>query len=68
MLNFINWLSNVFKCIEKGEIFCVAAEVAGPFDSHSEIIRGIAVKKGFRNIDIGTEMMKMLEQHARKIA
>ncbi|MEM2738140.1 MAG: hypothetical protein QXK93_04045 [Candidatus Bathyarchaeia archaeon] len=51
MLNFINWLSNVFKCIEKGEIFCVAAEVAGPFDSHSEIIRGIAVKNGFRNID-----------------
>ncbi|MEM0057989.1 MAG: GNAT family N-acetyltransferase [Candidatus Bathyarchaeia archaeon] len=74
----IEWLSNIFKCIEKGEIFCVAAEVDGRLVANSEIIRGagysrhvgiigIAIKKGFRGIGIGTEMMKTLEEYARKM-
>lgn len=74
----IEWLSNIFKRIEKGEIFCVAAEVDGRLVANSEIIRGagysrhvgiigIAIKKGFRGIGIGTEMMKTLEEYARKM-
>jgi RimJ/RimL family protein N-acetyltransferase len=74
----IDWLSGVFKRLEKGDIFCVAAEVDGHLVANSEVIRGtgysrhvgfigIAIKKGFRGIGIGTEMMKALEEHARKI-
>jgi len=74
----IEWLSGVFKRLEKGEIFCVAAEVDGHLVANSEIVRGvgysrhvgfigIAIKKGFRSIGIGTEMMRELEEHARKI-
>lgn len=74
----IEWLSNIFKRIEKGEIFCVAAEVDGRLVANSEIIRGtgysrhvgiigIAIKRGFRGIGIGTEMMKTLEEYARKM-
>lgn len=74
----IEWLSNVFKRLEKGEIFCVAAEVEGHLVANSEIIRGtgysrhlgfigIAVKRGFRSIGIGTEIMKTLEENAKKM-
>ena len=74
----IEWLSGVFKRLEKGEIFCVAAEVDGHLVANSEIVRGvgysrhvgfigIAIKKGFRSIGIGTEMMRELEEYARKI-
>jgi len=74
----IDWLSSVFKRMEKSEIFCLAAEVDGHLVANSEVIRGtgysrhvgfigIAIKKGFRGIGIGTEMMKALEEHARKI-
>ena len=36
----IEWLSSVFKRLEKGEIFCVAAEVNGHLVANSEIVRG----------------------------
>ncbi|MEM1540353.1 MAG: GNAT family N-acetyltransferase [Candidatus Bathyarchaeia archaeon] len=56
----------------------MAAEVDGHLVANSEIIRGtgysrhmgfigIAIKEGFRNIGIGTEMMKTLEEYARKM-
>jgi len=56
----------------------VAAEVDGHLVANSEIIRGtgysrhvgfigIAIKKGYRSIGIGTEIMRTLEEHARKI-
>ena len=74
----IEWLSRVLARVEKGEIYCVAAEVDGRLVANSEIIRGtgfsrhvgfigIAIKRGFRGIGIGTEMMKALEEHAKKI-
>jgi RimJ/RimL family protein N-acetyltransferase len=74
----IEWLSRILTRMEKGEVFCVAAEVDGRVVANSEIIMGtgysrhvgfigIAIKKGFRGIGIGTEMMKALEEHARKI-
>lgn len=74
----IEWLSGIFKRLEKGEIFCVAAEVDGRLVANSEILKGtgnsrhvgvigIAIKKGFRGIGIGTEMMKALQEYARKM-
>ncbi len=74
----IEWLSSVLARMERGEIFCVAAEVEGHLVANSEVMKGtgysrhvgfigIAIKKGFRGIGIGTEMMKALEEHARKI-
>ncbi|MEM3565752.1 MAG: GNAT family N-acetyltransferase [Candidatus Bathyarchaeia archaeon] len=74
----IEWLSGIFKRLERGEIFCVAAEVDGRLVANSEIIKGtgysrhvgfigIAIKKGFRGIGIGTEMMKVLQEYARKV-
>jgi len=74
----IEWLSGVFKRLEKGEIYCVAAEVDGHLVANSEVVKGIgcsrhvgligiAIKRGFGGIGIGTEMMKTLEEHARKI-
>ncbi|MEM3728837.1 MAG: GNAT family N-acetyltransferase [Candidatus Bathyarchaeia archaeon] len=74
----IEWLSGILKRLERGEIFCVAAEVDGRLVANSEIIKGtgcsrhvgfigIAIKKGFRGIGIGTEMMKVLQEYARKV-
>ncbi|MBS7636203.1 GNAT family N-acetyltransferase [Candidatus Bathyarchaeota archaeon] len=74
----IEWLSSVLARMKRGEIFCVAAEVEGHLVANSEVMKGtgysrhvgfigIAIKKGFRGIGIGTEMMKALEEHARKI-
>lgn len=40
----IDWLSNVFKRLEKGEIFCVAAEVDGHLVANSEITRRLAIR------------------------
>ncbi|MGQ9539122.1 MAG: GNAT family N-acetyltransferase [Candidatus Bathycorpusculaceae bacterium] len=74
----VEWLSRVFSRQEKGELFCLAAEVDGSLVANSEIIRGtgcsshvgfigIAIKKGFRGAGIGTEMMKTLEEQAKKV-
>jgi RimJ/RimL family protein N-acetyltransferase len=74
----IEWLSRVFSRQEKGELFCLAAEVDGRLVANSEIMRGtgysnhvgfigIAIKKGFRGVGIGTEMMKTLEEQAKKV-
>lgn len=74
----IEWLSGILARIEKGEVFCVVAEVNGHVVANSEIIRGtsysrhlgfigIAIRKEFRGIGIGTEMMKALEEHAKEM-
>jgi ribosomal protein S18 acetylase RimI-like enzyme len=74
----IEWLSGTLARVEKGEVFCLAAEVDGHVVANSEIVMGtgyskhvgvigIGIKKGFRGIGIGTEMMRALEEHARKI-
>jgi len=74
----IAWLSRTLTCMEKGEVFCLAAEVDGRVVANSEIIMGtgyskhvgvigIGIKKEFRGVGIGTEMVKALEEHARKI-
>jgi len=74
----VEWLSRVFSRQEKGEMFCLVAEVDGRVVANSEIVKGrgyashvgvvgIAIKKGFRDLGIGTEMMKTLVEQARRM-
>ncbi len=72
----IDWLSKVLSRLEKDETFYVVAEVNGKVVAVSEINRrsgyerhvgvvGIAIRSGFRNIGIGTEIMQTLIDQAR---
>ncbi len=66
-----SWLSRALVSTERGEIFFIAAEVDGKVVANSEISRGdgysahvgglgIAIKSGFRDMGVGTEMMNAL--------
>lgn len=73
----IDWLAKALSNLEKDEIFYLVAEADGKVVANSEISRGrgsyeshvggigIAIKEGFRDIGIGTEMMKTLIRQAR---
>jgi len=74
----IDWLSKVLSRLEKDETFYIVSEVNGKVVAVSEINRrsgyekhvgviGIAIRSGFRDIGIGTEMMKVLIEHAQEI-
>lgn len=73
----IDFLSRVLNHLEKDEVFYLVAEVDRRVVAVSEIGRrtgyeahvgviGIAIKSGFRDLGIGTEMMKTLIKQARK--
>jgi RimJ/RimL family protein N-acetyltransferase len=76
-LEEIDWLSKTLAGLEKDEFFFLVAEVDGKvvassdlhpqrgYDKHVGVI-GIVIKKGFRDVGIGTEIMKTLVEHARK--
>jgi len=75
----IDWLSRTLAGLEKDEFFFLVAEVAGKviassdlhpqrgYDKHVGVI-GIVIKRGFRDIGIGTEMMKTLVEQAQKMS
>ncbi|MEM3700911.1 MAG: GNAT family N-acetyltransferase [Candidatus Bathyarchaeia archaeon] len=74
----IDWLSRTLASLEKGEIFFLVAEVEGKVIASSDIrplrgferhvgVLGIIVKSGFRDVGIGTEMMKTLVEQASKM-
>lgn len=74
----IDWLSRTLSSLEKGEFFFLVAEVEGKIIASSDIhplrgyekhvgVIGIAIKKGFRDVGIGTEMMKALVEQARNM-
>jgi RimJ/RimL family protein N-acetyltransferase len=74
----IDWLSKVLSRLEKDETFYMVAEVNGKVVAVSEINRrsgyekhvgviGIAIRNGFRDLSIGTEMMKTLVEQAQKM-
>ena len=74
----IDWLSKTLASLEKDEIFFLVAEVEGKVIASSDIhplkgferhvgVLGIIVKNGFRNVGIGTEMMKALVEQASKM-
>lgn len=72
-----DWLGKRLASIEKGETIGVVAEVDGKVVANSEVGRrrgsqshvgllGIAVKKDYRGIGIGRELMKTLIEESRK--
>jgi len=73
----IDWLSRALARMEKDEIFYLVAEADGKVIANSEIWRrtgayeqhvgaiGIAIRDGFRDLGIGTEMMKALITQGR---
>jgi RimJ/RimL family protein N-acetyltransferase len=73
----IDWLSRALNRMERDEVVYVVGEVSGKMVANSEISRkingydsrvgmiGIAVKNGFRDMGIGTEMMKALVEQGR---
>ncbi|MEM3699619.1 MAG: GNAT family N-acetyltransferase [Candidatus Bathyarchaeia archaeon] len=74
----IDWLSKTLASLEKEEIFFLVAEVDGKVIASSDIrplrwverhvgVLGIIVKSGFRDVGIGTEMMKTLVEQAYKM-
>jgi RimJ/RimL family protein N-acetyltransferase len=74
----IDFLSKVLSRLEKDEMFFLVAEVDGKVVASSEIdkrsgyeehvgVIGIAIKSGFRDLGIGTEMMKTLVGQAEKM-
>ena len=75
----IDWLARALSHLAKDEILYLVAEVDGKVVANSEISMrrdgydghvggiGIAIREGYRNVGIGTEMMKTLVEQARKI-
>jgi RimJ/RimL family protein N-acetyltransferase len=72
----IDWLSRVLADLERGEEFFMVAEVDGRVVASSNLERsrgyakhvgviGIVIKKGFRDLGIGTVMMQALVEQAR---
>jgi len=71
------WLAGLLTSIEKGDRISVVAEVEGHVIGHVEVrigryyeshtgVLGIAVKRGYRDLGIGTELMRMAEELARE--
>lgn len=74
----IDFLSKVLSRLEKDEMFYLVAEVDGKVVAVSEISKrggyekhvgviGIAIRNGFRDLGIGTEIMKALVEQAQKM-
>jgi len=74
----IDFLSRVLSRLEKDEMFYLVAEVDGKVVAVSEIskrggyekhvgIIGIAIRNGFKDLGIGTEIMKTLVEQAQKM-
>jgi len=73
-----DWLARGLANMEKGTVFDVVAEVDGEDVANSDLTKrgelsshvggiGIGVKKGYRDIGIGTEMLKTLIAQAEKM-
>jgi len=74
----IDFLSKVLSRLEKDEMFYLVAEVDGKVVAVSEISKrggyekhvgviGIAIRNGFRDLGIGTEIMKTLVEQTQKM-
>ena len=72
----IDWLSRALSRLEKDETLYLVAEVAGKVVAVSEInkrsgyekhvgVIGIAIRSGFRDLGIGSNMMKTLVEQAQ---
>jgi ribosomal protein S18 acetylase RimI-like enzyme len=74
----IDWLSRHLSNLEKGKKVAIAAEVDGRFIGQVEVNRrsgysshvgvlGIAIRDGYRDVGIGTELMREAEAQATKM-
>jgi RimJ/RimL family protein N-acetyltransferase len=74
----IDWLSRLLALLERGKTFFLVAEVDGGVIASSDINRqtgyqkhvgvvGIVIKRGFRELGIGTTMMRVLIEQAEKM-
>jgi RimJ/RimL family protein N-acetyltransferase len=74
----IDWLSGLLARLERDETFFLVAEVEGRVVASSDIHRqrgyakhvgvvGIVIKKGFRELGIGTAIMQVLVEQAKKM-
>ncbi len=75
----VDWLAREMAQLEKGAVFLVVAEVDGKVVASADISKGkfrcmshlgdlgIAIKSGYRDLGIGTEMMKFLLGQAREM-
>ena len=74
----VDWLAGHLSEVEKGEKVVVAAEVDGRFVGQVEVSPksgysrhvgglGIAIRDGYRDIGIGTELMKEAEVQTRRL-
>jgi RimJ/RimL family protein N-acetyltransferase len=74
----IDWLSKSLASLEKDKVFFLVAEVDGKVIASSDIhplngserhvgVLGIIIKNGFRDVGVGTEMMKALVEQAYKM-
>jgi RimJ/RimL family protein N-acetyltransferase len=73
-----DWLGELLAEIEKGDVICVAPEVSGKVVGNSDVHKGrgrkshigtlgIALSRGYRDVGIGTEMMRVLVEESRRI-
>jgi RimJ/RimL family protein N-acetyltransferase len=74
----VDWLARLLNRLEKDEITVVVAEVGGRFVGQVVVtprrmrskhvgFLGIALKDGYREIGIGTELMKEAEDQSRRL-
>jgi len=75
----VDWLSRAIAQLEKGNALYMVAEVEGKVIASSSVAKrrfsceshvgdlGILIKSGYRDIGIGTEMMKTLIDQARRM-
>ncbi len=73
-----NWLGRKLADIEKGSLFWLVAEVDGVVIASSELktgtgysrhvgVIGVGVKRDYRDVGVGTELLKALISHAKTI-
>lgn len=74
----VDWLAGLLSDLEKGRRIAIAAEVDGRFIGLVEVtpergasshvgVLGISVRDGYRDVGIGTEMMREAENQARRL-
>jgi RimJ/RimL family protein N-acetyltransferase len=72
-----DWLGRKLADMEKGNLFWLVAEVDGTVIASSELktgtgysrsARGVGVKRGYRDIGVGTELLNRLLSHAKTIS
>jgi len=72
-----DWLGRLLADIEKGSVICIAGEVDGKVIANSEVRKGtgkrshvgtlgIAIRDGYRDVGIGTEMMRALVEESKR--